>query len=304
MKDPFANPDEAPSAPSQVDWRWELVKTNWSTGSQERDQGRAYVDEIAKRRKDAVLPLLWEFYDQLQCNLRTDLEFPSMAQAYELMTSRPAAKVYLEGMVLCGVTPQAISMSSGIAPSVITAYEAMFFDVRPYLHHESWVCELAFNGDMIARLNQRDIVLLSRRVAWLMGPGVFHGLYGGGKACAELLKRAEQHTYELTRKTALLRSMTRGRMDEELDISLVQEVVTAARAASTGELAGAAGFDAKHANAVVSMLGAITLSVADPSLPATIQQPARDPRTSDVVKDVVENRKARVAAPITAEVIS
>jgi hypothetical protein len=287
-----------------VDWRWELVKSNWSTGPQERDQGRAYVDEIAKRRRDAILPLLWEFYDQLQCNLRTDLDFPSMALAYEVKTSRPHAQIYLDGMVLNGVPANEISMQCGIAPSVIQAYEAMFFDVRPYLHHESWVCELAFAGDMIARLNQRDIVLISRRVAWLMGCGVFHGLYGGGRSCPELMKRSELHVHELTRKTALLRSMTRGRMDEELDISLVQEIVAANRAASSGELAGAAGFDAKHANAVVSMLGAVTLSVADPSLPATIQQPARDPRTSDVVRDVIENRKARVAAPITAEVIS
>lgn len=303
MRDPFANPDEAPSAPSQVDWRWNLIKTNWSLSTVERDAGQAYVREMARRQRDPVLDALWDFYDELQSSVRTDVDFPAMAKAYEVMTSRPKAQIYIEGMVLNGVPATDISAQCGISPSVITAYEAMFFDVRPYLHLESWVCELVFSGDIISRLNFRDSILISRRVAWLMGPGVFHGLYGGGRACPELLKRTEQHVHEISRKSALLRSMVRGRMDEELDVALIQEVVVAARAAATDSgNTTAGGFEAKHANAVVSMLSSVTLSVADPSLVATIQQPARDQRTSDIVRGVLETRAAKSAKPVVAEV--
>ena len=299
MRDPFADLTEAPSAPSQVDWRWILVKENWSLSPGERETGQAYIREIATRRRDPVLAAMWDFYDELQSNQRTDLEFPAMAQAYEVMTSRPRAQVYIEGMVLCGVPAWEISASCGISPSVITAYEAMFFDVRPHLHLESWVCELVFAGDTVSRLNHKDTIFISRRIAWLMGPGVFHGMYGGGRACPELVVRAEQHIHEITRKSALLRSMVRGHMDEELDISLVQEVVAAARAASqAGSAATGGGFEAKHASAVVSMLSAVTLSVADPSLETTIQQPARDQRTADIVAEVV---KTRALQPVEAE---
>ena len=282
MRDPFADLTEAPSAPSQVDWRWILVKENWSLSPGERETGQAYIREIATRRRDPVLAAMWDFYDELQSNQRTDLEFPAMAQAYEVMTSRPRAQVYIEGMVLCGVPAWEISASCGISPSVITAYEAMFFA-----------------GDTVSRLNHKDTIFISRRIAWLMGPGVFHGMYGGGRACPELVVRAEQHIHEITRKSALLRSMVRGHMDEELDISLVQEVVAAARAASqAGSAATGGGFEAKHASAVVSMLSAVTLSVADPSLETTIQQPARDQRTADIVAEVV---KTRALQPVEAE---
>lgn len=300
MKDPFADPNEAPSAPSQVDWRWNLVKANWSLSPVERDAGRAYIQATAQRKRDSVLAALWDFYDQLQSNIQVDFDFPSMALAYEVKTDRPKAQIYIEGMVLCGVPAHEISISQGLAPSVITAYEAMFFDVRPYLQMESWVCELVFGGDLVGRLHARDAFLISRRIAWLAGPGVFHGFFGGGRACPELMRRAEQHIHEITRKSALLRSMVRGHMDEELDVSLIQEVVTATRVASLGDgKGGGGGFDAKHTSAVVSLLSQATLSVADPSLPATIAQPARDPRTSDVVKEVLG---ARAAQPVAAEV--
>ena len=300
MRDPFADPNEAPSAPSQVDWRWTLIKTNWSLGPTERNAGRHYIREVAQRRRDPVLAALWDFYDDIQSNLQVELDFPSMSLAYEIKTDRPKAQIYIEGMTLCGVPANEISMSCGIAPSVITAYEAMFFDVRPYLNLESWVCELVFGGDLVNRLHIRDTYLISRRIAWLMGPGVFHGLFGGGRACPELVQRAEQHIHEITRKSALLRSMVRGHMDEELDVALVQEVVEATRAASlTDGKLNSAGFDTKHTSAVVSLLAKATLSVADPSLPATIAQPARDPRTSDVVKEVL---RARIAKPVAAEV--
>jgi len=300
VRDPFANFDEAPSAPSTVDWRWNTVKTNWSLSPAERDVGRHYVQVMAQRQRDPVLAALWDFYDDLQSNAQVDLDFPAMAKAYEIKTDRPKAQIYIEGMVLCGVPANEISMQCGIAPSVITAYEAMFFDVRAYRHFESWVCELVFAGDLIGRLHVRDTYLISRRVAWLMGPGVFHGMYGGGKACPELMVRAEQHVHEITRKSALLRSMVRGHMDEELDVALVQEIITATREASKDDgKSNSAGFDTKHTSAVVSMLSAATLSVADPSLPATIAQPARDPRTSDIVREVLGVRSAQ---PVAAEI--
>lgn len=301
MRDPFADPNEAPSAPSLVDWRWDLVKAHWSLSPVERESGQHYIRAIAQRQRDPVLAALWDFYDDLQSNAQVDLDFPSMAKAYEIKTDRPKAQIYIEGMVLCRVPANEISMQCGIAPSVITAYEAMFFDVRPYLHLESWVCELVFAGDLVSRLHIRDVYLLSRRIAWLMGPGVFHGMYGGSKACPELVSRAELHVHEITRKSALLRSMVRGRMDEELDVAIVQEIITASRAASQADGRGvsAGGFDSKHTGAVVSMLSAAVLSVADPSLPATIAQPARDPRTADIVREVLG---ARSAQPVVAEV--
>lgn len=283
-----------------MDWRWDLIKSNWSLSPAEREVGKIYVDEIASRKRDPVLTALWSFYDDLQANLRVDLDFPSMAKAYEIMTERPKARQYIEGMVLCRVPAQEISMQCGISPSVITAYEAMFFDVRPYLHLEAWICELVFSGDLVRRLNQFDVYLLSRRVAWLMGAGVFHCMYGGGRACPELVKHAERNIHEISRKSALLRSMTRGHMDEELDVALIQEVVQATRVQQgAGDGVTAGGFEAKHANAVVSMLSAVTLSVADPSLEATLQQPARDQRTSDIVRGVLESRAVQ---PVVAEI--
>jgi hypothetical protein len=300
VRDPFADASEAPSAPSQVDWRWDLIKTNWSTGAAERETGAAYVSEIAKRQRDSVLPAMWDFYDELQSNTQIELNYPSMAKAYEVMTTRPKAKLYIEGMTLCAVPPAEISAQCGVAPSVISAYEAMFFDVRSYLHLESWVCELVFGGDVLWRLNHRDAILLSRRIAWLAGPGVFHSLFGGGRSCPELMKRAEQHIHEITRKSALLRSMVRGRMDEELDVAMIQEVIESTRAASALDSgASPAGFEARHANAVISMLSAVPLSVADPSLQATLEQPARDPRTSDTVAEVL---RSKAAQPVVAEV--
>ena len=126
-----------------VDWRWQLAVEHVASA------GRPFRRLPDRWTREAVL--FWGGWH----GCRTDLQrhnlaekMPAVHSAYMIYrNASPALRYSVETRVLAAEPPEAIAGKTAVAPGVIAAFEALFYDLRPHLGHSDYIVA-AIQGDV------------------------------------------------------------------------------------------------------------------------------------------------------------
>ena len=101
---------------------------------------------------------------------------PVVHAAYLLCTNvSPYTRFALETRVLAGESPEAIAYKSAVAASVVYAFEALHYDVRPYLEHADHVMAMIQGGDGPDADDQRFCKILAYKGGPLVADALLQG---------------------------------------------------------------------------------------------------------------------------------
>ncbi len=91
----------------------------------------------------------------------------------------------IEARVLAGQSAELIGELVVADPRLIEAYEALFFDARPYLNHRSYIVRQAIGPAVHAHINASDYPLLWRLFGYFAGPLVLDTLINAWSGVAK-----------------------------------------------------------------------------------------------------------------------
>ena len=258
--------------PIRLDHRWSLATdaTHYSL-----DQARYKL-----RSADSVTRTAFDFKRMADAGLDTGA-WPEITAATDLQLNRSAERTFCEGLLLAGADNAEIARHMGCHPGDVQAFHDLFFDVRPYRENAGWVVARLFGGSLYSSVSHRDVVGKLHRIAWLGGPHVFLAYYTGVRE-AFVTTEVQDLVKDVLRKQSLLTSMSVSGNDES-----AVEILRLMLEDSTKDVASvAAGGDEQTANAMLGFLKTMTLTIADPTVEANQQLPARELRAHEfLVKD-------------------
>lgn len=254
-------------APSRVDWRWAkaAVAAEYTASQAPYHLGKDPGVLAAYRFKRAVdhgLPY----------------EGPEVvADAYELFSSRPYEKLYVEGMLLGGeANDELIAHKIGATADVVAVYHDIFFDIRSRRDSEGWIVAQLFQGSLYGGMSSRDRVGMLHRVAWLGGSALFSSYYSG-KHDPELRGIMLERMRDMLAKNSMLTSMCLGAGGGEQNLAVLQTCLEDTRQ-TIAAAAGAGSGDKEFGGAILDFLRSVPLQVADPTDTANLDMSAREPR--------------------------
>ncbi len=277
----------------RADWRWGLV---CDLSAMRETMARARLEEI----NDLGVTAVYEFKMFRDREIDVGKDYRCIQNAYSLYTESPGLRSSLEAYLLCSdITMEdivekwkIISPKKTLALGDIYAYAETFFDVRDILNKPEWICTLLF-GDILGLI--RDINNTSRlgehhRAGWLLGSkiletyvdpkGALKSTLRGGDLREALASQIEEIAYRQT----LIASFCKTRGDER-SLETMRSVLMMIKDRAIHALGGVGNGDT-NADAVMTFLQEIPFSVANPSLEANKQLPARETRVHEMIRTV------------------
>ncbi len=280
------------SALFRADWRWGRV---CELTAMRETMARVRLEEI----NDLGVTSAYEFKTFRDRELDVGEEYSCIKNAYTLFTEAPGLRSSLEAYLLCSdievediLTKWTQGSDAGLKLGDIYAYTETFFDVRGILNKPEWICTLLF-GDILGLI--RDISNTSRlgehhRAGWLLGSkiletyvdpkGALQTTMKGGALREALASQIEEIAYRQT----LIASFCKTRGDER-SLETMRSVLMMIKDRAIHALGGAGTGDT-NADAVMTFLQEIPFSVANPSLEANKQLPAREARVHEMIRTV------------------
>lgn len=266
-------------APDSVAWRWEALGAVTKVAPEQA---------VARLRHtygdDSQLLRLYEFK---RCCDRGIVGDDAITKAYHVYLNRPKLRIFLEGLLLAGVSPYDITQTHGYrgtcSQDVVEAYHDAFFDVQPRLDQHGWVAECLFNGTLYHGISPRDTIAMYHRIAWLGGPAIFKSFFFRDKA-KEMQAEIVEIIREILRRQGCLTALClSNRPDNEVEsIRLLIE--------DTNRQIGDTVADATSAEAgkaVKAFLGSLSIEVASGMDTANLTLPAREDRVATQLAEVM-----------------
>lgn len=155
---------DAPGCPA--DWRWRRAEWRLRSGSR---RGERQDDNWVRRAVKA----------QRCARKGKTNKFPDIAQAQKLLWPDHWKLAELQARILANQSNCAISSATGVPESVITAFEALFFDVRRRLHAQDWVICCLLGPKMWAPWKPEDATFAWLALGYLYGPSIVDALVHG-----------------------------------------------------------------------------------------------------------------------------
>lgn len=84
----------------------------------------------------------WRHAEEDEDKERLWMDAPALFYAYDLFAKRndyPQGAAFIEARLLAGQSPEVIAKCMSTIPATVEWYEALFFNVSPYLEHRDWV---------------------------------------------------------------------------------------------------------------------------------------------------------------------
>jgi hypothetical protein len=276
----------------RADWRWGRV---CELSAMRETAARVRLEEI----NDLGVTSAYEFKTFRDRELDVGEEYSCIKNAYTLFTEAPGLRSSLEAYLLCSdievediLSKWTQGNEAGLKLGDIYAYTETFFDVRGILNKPEWICTLLF-GDILGLI--RDISNTSRlgehhRAGWLLGSkiletyvdpkGALQTTMKGGALREALASQIEEIAYRQT----LISSFCKTRGDER-SLETMRSVLMMIKDRAIHALGGVGTGDT-NADAVMTFLQEIPFSVANPSLEANKQLPAREARVHEMIRTV------------------
>jgi hypothetical protein len=153
------------------DWRWLRA-----TGINNRTQ------LSTTRKRDAAPGYMWirravRFqveYDRARNDqvARSELagNRPALYWAHHLHTQEPTMKAAVQAYILARQNDFEVGYRCGLAPEIVEAYEAIFFNVREKLNHSEYILHCVIGPDLQQALSERLYALLWKLYGYFCGP--------------------------------------------------------------------------------------------------------------------------------------
>lgn len=256
-------------APDRVDWRWVLAS-----------DATQYTQGQALHRLQGADPTTTEAYHfKRAADAGRDLsKWPALEAALELRTNRAGERLFIEGMLLAGAESAYTASLVGCAPEDIHAYHDVFFDVKPRLHQPGWVVSKLFQGALYQNLNPRDRIAQMHRIAWLGGVEIFEAYYTGRRVNGIKEQLVDLIRDMMSKQTLLHVGCVGGGDEVKMDLLRIFIDDTNQKIAETvqGSLN-----DKASGEAIMGFLNSMSMRVVDPTDPANLTLPAREPRAAE-----------------------
>lgn len=101
---------------------------------------------------------------------------PSLFWAYQIWLSDNPTKTFIEAHLLARSEDHYIAFRANTTPETIRAYEAMFFNVRPKLHHQSYILNCVIGPEVHTNVSEREYRLLWKLYGYFLGPHIVDAL--------------------------------------------------------------------------------------------------------------------------------
>lgn len=161
----------------QTDWCWQRAKSIAEN-----------VGLPTTKRRDSPQGYKWirqavTFIQRLQ-QVESDRDRALLAEqqpdffwAHWIYTTEANPQKYsIEAHILAQESDYDIGFRTGIAPAVITAYEALFFNVRDKLRHQQYILNCVIGPDVHQTITEQKYFLLWKLYAYFLGPFVLEAL--------------------------------------------------------------------------------------------------------------------------------
>lgn len=259
-------------APNRLDWRWAQVVDACD-----------YTDAQAVhrlRKADDVTQQLYRFKRALDAGDDVS-SWPEMAAAYEIFINRENDRLYMEGALLTDASMDTIAADLACDVTDVDAFHDVFFDVKPRLTSPAWVVSNLFQGSLYAGLSVKDRVGQLRRVAWLGGFDIFRSYYTGNKDPSLRGKIGECIRDMLAKQSFLVAGCING--GAEINMQMLSVYLDDTQK----QLANAVGGGSDEmGDILMKFITSFPMEVADPSNPANLNLPAREPRGHELRAEV------------------
>lgn len=162
-----------------VNWRWQRAQAvhdgaglppsrrrDGTDGFKWINKALIFLEELAEARTDAQRALLAE-------------RRPEIFWAYWTynMQQNPMRHL-IEAHLLARSTDYNIGFRCNMAPNIIEAYEALFFNVREKIQHRSYILECVLGPAIHRGLSEREYDLLWKLYGYFLGPHIVDALEG------------------------------------------------------------------------------------------------------------------------------
>lgn len=163
------------------------------------------VDHVSAHQFDAWLSQLYPYVRALRSAVRSRQTarewrvreaYPALSFAYDIYNSRNQRDACeLEGLILAGVSDEAISATLNVSPDTVKIYEGLFFNVRDKLAQRGYIA----NNVILPIIAERSNRLLAR----------FFGYFGGQVVLESVL-----HRFSATQPRVISRDEVQEFMDQ------------------------------------------------------------------------------------------
>ena len=161
------------------DWRWQRASWRIATGSR---RGERHDDEWTRRAVRCQ-----KGHRRVACGRRPYRAQPDLEHAFNISRKPDWLRAELEARILADQPVGEISSAIGLPDKVISAFEAMFFDVRPRLAMGAWIALNVIGLKPMEPLAPLDVAAVWRLFGFLFGPLTIDALITGSDR-AELEK--------------------------------------------------------------------------------------------------------------------
>ncbi len=160
-----------------ADWRWQRAK--------EIHEGEG---PMASRRRDGLQGNKWirraVDYLTAEAAATSDAQRVALADGYTdifwavwaWQAQANPQRHSIEAHLLARETNYEIGYRCGVAPSVVEAYEALFFNVREKLHHRQYILNCVMGPAIHRGLSEREYDLLWKLYGYFLGPYIVDAL--------------------------------------------------------------------------------------------------------------------------------
>ena len=143
------------------DWRWRRANWRFASGSR---RGERHDDDWIRRAMRYFTTFRRE-----ACGRRPYRPEPDLPHAWHLAWFRDWRRAELEARVLADQSIGEISSTMGVPFGVISAFEALFFDVRPRLEESSWIIYEVIGLRPEGPLQPQDVLAAWKYLGFLHG---------------------------------------------------------------------------------------------------------------------------------------
>ena len=155
----------------QPDWRWQ--RAIWRAQSRSRRSERQ-DDDWTHRAMGCVKAIHRE-----ACGYRPYRPDPDVMHARQLAQHHDWNRAELEARILSDQPIDQISSTMGVSTGVISAFEGIFFDVRPRLGCQSWIVYDVIGLKPSGPLQPQDVTKAWRYFGFMYGPCTLDVLLAG-----------------------------------------------------------------------------------------------------------------------------
>ena len=152
-------------------WRWQRASWRVQTGSR---RGERRDDDWTHRAMGGVKAIQRE-----ACGRRPYRPDPELAQAWQFTQHHDWNRAELEARILADQPIGEISSAMGLSTEIISAFECLFFDVRPRLGFQGWIIYDVIGLKPWGPLQPQDVTKAWRYFGFMYGPCTLDVLLAG-----------------------------------------------------------------------------------------------------------------------------